>query len=109
MGGVGAGAALGDGVKTNTLWEMDLLGEDDGNEYRFWCYELPADMEETMVSESVSACESEELERGGRRGIVDRVSLGARPRTATNFESCLPQFRLTSRFTETTSPCDAKL
>jgi len=30
-----AGAALGAGVKTNALCEMDLLGEDDGNEYRF--------------------------------------------------------------------------
>jgi len=33
--GPNAGAALGAGVKTNALCEMDLLGEDDGNEYRF--------------------------------------------------------------------------
>ena len=31
VGGVGAGSALGAGVKTNALCEMDLLGENDGN------------------------------------------------------------------------------
>ena len=58
VGGVRAGAALGDGVKANALGEMYLLGEDDGNEYRFWCYELD---KETTASERVSAYESEDL------------------------------------------------
>ena len=35
VGGVNAGEALGAGVKTNALCETDLLGEDDGNGYRF--------------------------------------------------------------------------
>jgi len=112
VGGVSAGAALSDGVKTNALCEMYLLGEDDVNEYRFWCYELLVDMEETTVSEGVSACESEEPERRGRRSTVDSVSHGssARLRTATNFELPTLSFgSFTSRFTETTSPCDAKL
>jgi len=64
VGGVRAGATLSDGVKTNGLCEMYLLSEDDGNEYRFWCYELD---KETTASERVGACESEESERGGRR------------------------------------------